>query len=465
VGIGNLGLRLLLAIHQAAGSPTRSSAAELPARTAATEELADPDSLRTRFQDLLTLAASSDPREVGPVLDTARGLATAIARTWGDSFPLETVGRFVSWSPAQRAGKLMADNLRRAGNEALSREGPEAALVLWRRSVAQATAAGDSAGIAAGLGNIGAGWYSASELDSAAAYLERSKSMALAIGDDRTVGNALGSLANVAKSRGRFREAQRLFTKASQIRARVGDPRGLAADLNNLGLVTEATGQLDSATSLYRRALALNRRHHRDGPAAANLVNLGNLASSRGDYAEAGELYQAALTIRRRRGERPEQATVLYDLGQLATRRGDYPAGVAHLRESLALYEATGLTDGAVAARTVLSNLYQVMGQVQEAVTELELARQSAESAGLSPQTRAEIALTSGDLAVTLNDPAAAERHYVAAAQLYGTLGDLEGESAAAQGLGVLLLRRNQPGAARARFEQALRERMKRGEA
>ena len=52
----------------------------------------------------------------------------------------------------------------------MSREGPEAAIALWRLSLSQAEAAGDTAGMAASLGNIGAGWYSASALDSAVVY-------------------------------------------------------------------------------------------------------------------------------------------------------------------------------------------------------------------------------------------------------------------------------------------------------
>lgn len=460
-----LGAQILLLLAQASGAGALSNLPSGPPQgPVASESTRDPDSARTRIQRLLASAATSDASRAAGALDSAGRLAEALRREWGDAFPSKVVERFTAWSLPRRQGKVRADSLRLAGNEAFAREGPLAAIGVWRRSVAEAEAAGDSAGIAAGWGNLGSGWLAASNTDSAGVYLRKSRRLALAIEDYRTTGNAMASLANVARSLGRLQEAHTLYRQASEYRARVGDTRGRAADLNNLGLIAEALGELDSAAARYREALSLNQDAARDGPAAANLVNLGNLASVRGAYREAAQSYQAAIRIRRARNERPEQATALYDLGLLEVRRGDFPAAQRDLRESLELYQASGLADGAVAARIALSNVCMAMGQVHEAVQELRSAEQLASGDGVEPGTRAELALVAAEMGLALSNLPEAGRRFSDAARLYGELGDVPGQAAAAEGHGALLLSQARPVEARAHLARAIALRTRHGD-
>src|SRR6185295_5770085 len=118
-------------------------------------------------------------------LDGAGRIAAAYAVAWRDSFLVREVVRFAAWPVARRSAKLAVDSLRRAGIKAFGSEGPHAAVVLWQRALRRATTNGDSAGMAALLGNIGAGLLEDGELDSATAYLERARGVAVAIGDLR----------------------------------------------------------------------------------------------------------------------------------------------------------------------------------------------------------------------------------------------------------------------------------------
>src|SRR5213079_1083853 len=93
----------------------------------------------------------------GNDLTAAGQLAAAYAVAWRDSFLVREVARFVAWPSARRVAKVAVDSLRRAGIKAFGADGPRAAVVLWRRALARATANGDSAGMAALLGNIGSG--------------------------------------------------------------------------------------------------------------------------------------------------------------------------------------------------------------------------------------------------------------------------------------------------------------------
>jgi len=138
---------------------------------------AQPDDVRDALRQLLALSAGSDDT-TSLSLVAADRLASAYAVAWRDSFLLRQVSRFRLLPPNRRRAKVAVDSLRRAGNDALGQSGIEAALRLWRLSVRQALAIGDTVGVAAGLGNIGGGFYERHELDSAAANWARSAELA-----------------------------------------------------------------------------------------------------------------------------------------------------------------------------------------------------------------------------------------------------------------------------------------------
>ena len=214
------------------------------------------------------------------LLSSAHGLAREYSAQWGDSFLEQRVMHFERASRADRLRMAASDSLWRGGRAAIGREGVPAALELWRESLRHARAADDSAGIAVATGAIGAGWYSAGELDSAARWLGEAQRLAAAAGDYRTLGNALGNLASVSKDRGDLAKAARRYREAMAIRPRSGDTRGLAADLNNLGLVAWSLGDLAEARHAFQGALALNSVPGRERHAALNHTNLGDLTAS-----------------------------------------------------------------------------------------------------------------------------------------------------------------------------------------
>src|SRR6185436_2021769 len=89
----------------------------------------------------------------------AERLADAYAVAWHDSFLVRQVARFRGLSVDDRRTNTRVDSLRRAGNTVLGTDGLDPAMRLWRESLRHAELTADSAGIAAALGNIGAGFY------------------------------------------------------------------------------------------------------------------------------------------------------------------------------------------------------------------------------------------------------------------------------------------------------------------
>ncbi|HYC30887.1 MAG TPA: CHAT domain-containing protein, partial [Gemmatimonadales bacterium] len=376
---------------------------------------------------------------------------------WRDSFLLRQVDGFAAWPPARRESRLVADSLRREGNAAYGRDGPAAASAIWSRGLAVAARAGDTAAMAALLGNLGASALARGRLDSAEATLERAAALALAAGDRRTEANAVTALAGVSQDRGDLAAAHEGYSRALALHERIGDARGAAADHNNLGLVAQAGEDLGAARRHFETALAMNRADGRDGPAATNLVNLAALASLAGEFARARAFYQEALGIWRTLDLEAEQASALHGLGQLEMRRGDYRAADTVLVEAREIYRRSGHVTEQVEVRRALASTRSATGDLQGALLALREAERLADSAGALPRARAGVALVHADVAAQLNDFAAAERLYRRAAGWYREARLPAAEAEAQQGLAALMLQRRDAPAAETLLRSALR--------
>ena len=397
-------------------------------------------------------------------LVVAGKISAAYAIAWSDSFLVREVASFAAWPPERQAGKVWVDSVRRVGITVYGRDGAMAAVAVWRRALTRAVAIGDTAAIASVLGNIGAAFSTAQQLDSAESYLERARTLAEAIGDVRVAANAIGTLASVRADRGDMVGARDEYARALALRVRIGDTRGMAADYNNLGLLAETAGDVAEARRQFEAALALNRRDGRDDIAATNLVNLAGLASLDGDFARAASMYHNALATWRAREQWAEAADALQGLGQLDLRRGDYPAARAALGEALAIYDRTGPLQSALATRRALAGALAGQGELQGAVDQLRRAQRLADSARVAPGVRAGIALARADLAVQLNTLAEAERLYARAELLFRQAGESEGTAAAQHGRGTLLVEKGDFTRAQTLLDGALRSQLASGE-
>jgi CHAT domain-containing protein len=397
-------------------------------------------------------------------LDAAGRIAAAYALAWRDSFLVREVARFTGWPAPRRSAKLAVDSMRRAGIKTFGGDGPHAAVVLWQRALTRATTNHDSAGMAALLGNVGAGLLEEGHIDSATMYLERARALAGSIGDLRVEANAVGALAGSHEERGDLAAARDDYARALVLRARIGDTRGTAADHNNLGLLAQRLGDLEEARRQFDSALAINRRDGRDEVAATNLVNLAGLASLEGDFSRAGALYRDALATWRAHEAWADAAVALHGLGQLGLRRGDYPAARLALREALSIYARTGPVGEELSVRRDLAGALAAAGDLQGARDELTRAQLRADSTRAPPAARAGIALARADLAVQLNTLAEAQRLYARAEALYRLGAEPGGEAEAQEGRATLLLARDDAVHAQPLLEAVLRTQLGAGQ-
>ncbi len=399
-----------------------------------------PDRARDSIRTWLTASIAATPRGTDALLARADRLGVDYLRVWGDSFPLRDVRRFAGLPAEDQARRVRADSLRRSGNAAFGREGFAAAARDWWASHALAAAIADTAVMASALGNLGAGFYRESRLDSAAWYFTRARRLAAIAGDRRTELNALGGLGSVSKDLGEYEAAAAQYREALFLRRQIGDYRGIAADADNLGLVAAATGDAPEARRRYLEALITAREHGFDDAAATALLNLGALASREGDDRAAKQRYTEALALYRRLDARADEALVLRNLGLLDAGRGDLPAAAARYQEALTILEQTGPVEILVGTRIDLSQVFASMGSLGRADRELRAAEVSAREGGLSPATQGRLQLARGDLALEFNRVAPARGFYEVALLQLREAKDPSGEAAALASLGELSL-------------------------
>ncbi len=399
-----------------------------------------PDRLRDAFRTALARAARAAPAVQVAHLRTAQRLAQANQVAWNDDFLLRELTRFTRWSPAQRATKLWVDSVRLAGVGVYGRNGPAAAIAVWRQSLARASTIPDSAGIGAALGNIGAAMAREGQVDAATVQLKQAERVAALTGDIRALANAISELGGLSEATGDLAAARDAYARAVVLRRRVGDARGLAADHNNIASVLRATGDIDGARRQLEAALALNRRDRRPTAAATNLVNLAALAADAGAFGRGDADYREALTIWREHGDTAEAASALSGLGELSLRRGDYPAAIRHFTDAAAILDRTGPLGDALAARHGRASAFAAQGLLQRAIDELGDAQRRGDSLQVAIPLRAGTALARADLAMRMNQHAVAKGLYQSASTLFTRVGQQAGVGAARHGLGLVQL-------------------------
>lgn len=406
-----------------------------------------PDAARAVFGDYLQQSAVAE----------AERLARAYFTAWTDPFLMQEARRFERWSVPDRRIKLTADSLRLAGNEAYGYDGVPAALTLWRESLSYSERLPDQSGAAKSLGNIGAGFYTMGELDSARVHLTQAYELAITAGDLRTAAGALTNLANIAYELGDMAGAADRYAEASDLLARTGSYRFQSASQHNLALVSMSLGDLRGARIALEESIRLSRLHGFPDDEAEGLASLADIARAEGAYREAAELLDRALDLGRETGNQGVMAGAWHSLGVLWTARGDYRRAETFLELALESYARLGRLPDMVDARQDLARTLTAAGDLRGGLRQVQAATRQADSLGLGARRTADLVLTAADINLALNEYPLALAQFAQAQTSYRAADDVAGQAAALEGLGYLSLIRGDAAEARDALSQALR--------
>lgn len=252
-------------------------------------------------------------------------LALEVAST--DGAPLEVRAEH-AYRAAEPSTAILL--LERAGDQALERGDPFAAMQAFRRglevarreSIEGGDAALDDAVVSLSR-KLGEALDRAGDHAGADGVLREAMEFVRPSSKER--GRMLLQLGRVAVHRDRVREAARLFGQAIDIAARMGDTRFEAEAHFELGRLRSAASELEAASNALDRALEGFGRLEAGADAALAQAALAaaDTASLRGDLASASEHLLVALGRARALGSRALLARVTAARGRLLQRSGD----------------------------------------------------------------------------------------------------------------------------------------------
>ena len=235
----------------------------------------------------LDWTAGSGDRSVG------LRLAAALGRFWYvRGYLSEGLDRLLQ--AADRAGdgdpQTRARALRAASAIGLLRGDYAQAYDLAQRALDLYQRAGDAAGVARCLSNLGAILHAQNRLDEAAATLDECIATCEELEDDRLTAMARNNRGDVALSRGDLEVAAVQFAQSLELLRSLGDVANVARALYNLGAVSLEHGQLEEAGALLLEALELSREIADDEDTAWCLIALAAVAAARGRDEAGGRL-------------------------------------------------------------------------------------------------------------------------------------------------------------------------------
>ena len=456
--------------------------------------LAEPARGRYRLHDLLAeharaLAFAGDPADAGAaagrLLDYYLHTAAAAGQhieTWitapsrplpGDRTaftpPLSTSGQAWAWLDAERPNLHAAAGYAAASGRpghaiaipaAISgflyaRGHRDQSAALLQAALATARQAGDRAGQAGALNELGLLQEVTGDYPAAAASHRQALELYRGLGDQLGQASALDSLGRVERETGDYAAAAASNQQALDLFRDLGHRVGQALAILNLGEVQRQTADYPAAAASNQQALDLFRDlGHRMGQAYA-FLDLGSVQLLTGDYPAATASYQQALELFRDLGDRQGQASAILNLGIVQWRTGDYPAAAASHQRALDLFRGLGHRQGQANATTNLGIVQLQTGDYPAAAASLTEALGMLRDIG-HRHGQAEVLNYLGEVLARSGDGRQARDHYARALAIAREISVPLEEARALEGLGHCLLRDGDPGDAAAHWQQAL---------
>ena len=415
--------------------------------------LTEPAHGRYRLHDLLreharALAGAGDPGDAGAaagrLLDYYLHTAAAAGRHIATRHT--PVGRAPPGEPPAAAPRLST-----AGQASAWLDAERANLDAAAGYAAASGRPGPAIAIPAAIGGF---LFARGHWDQSAALHRAALATARQAGDRAGQAGALNELGILQRATGAHQAATASHQQALELYRGLGDRLGQASALDNLGRVERETGDYPAAAS-HQQALALYRDLDHPAGQALAITNLGTAQGRTGDYPAAAASHQQALTIFRDIGHRLGQAISTGNLGVVQIWTGDYPAAAASLTEALGMYRDLGDRLGQANA---LCNL----GEVQTQTGDYPAAAASQEQAlGIFRDLgdRRGQAISTGNLGTLQSrtgDYPAAAASLTQTLGIYAELGDRGGQAGVLNDLGEMLSRSGDGQQARDHHARAL---------
>jgi tetratricopeptide (TPR) repeat protein len=256
------------------------------------------------------------------------------------------------------------------------------AIEFYQKALAIMERVGDSLGKSSALHNMAQIFVERGELDRAMQLYQQSLALKEQIGDLQGKSATLHQMAGIFVARGDLDRAMQLYQESLGTYERIGDLYSFALTLNNLGMMYRAKGNLETAYENISRSHEILGKL---GVPQANSVlsvqaeigyELGKLLVDQGRWYDALRLFEKSLTVRRQNDDLNARADTIYQIARVHHLMGNLDKARIHYRDALRLYQHIQNLQGVAACETGLGRLMIQMGFLDDAVRELDSAKQ-----------------------------------------------------------------------------------------
>lgn len=268
---------------------------------------------------------------------------------------------------AASSGSDRIDPLVKLGRLVLSTD-PARTMELASTALAEAEAAGDSAGVGRALALRSVQQYFGGEFEAALAGYQRGLDASMAAGDSYTQALILNDMGTLEKKLGDLDEALELFERGLSVARAAADSSQIANSMNNMGIVHDSRGEWDRAMELFEESAGIKERLGDLNGLTYNLDNMGMVSSRQGRYDQAEAYFLRAAEIRRDLGDERGYGIVLNNIGEMYLLKGDHERALPYFERALQIAQSTSYADFEQYIHGKISEVHAARGDHQAAL-------------------------------------------------------------------------------------------------
>jgi CHAT domain-containing protein/Tfp pilus assembly protein PilF len=314
--------------------------------------------------------------------------------------------------------------------------------------------------------NIGFVHHSQGNYEQALEYYHKSLKIFEALENRERIANALNSIGAVQLTQGNYAQALERYQKSLAIYEASGNKEGGAIAQHNIGDLHVRQGNYAQALEYFQKSLTIFEASGNQAFIARALISIGLVHHSQGNYAQSLDCFKRSLTIFGTLGNQAGIARSLNSIGLVHESQGAHAQALESLQKSLALEEAMGNKEGIATALINIGAIYFAQGDYAQALERYQKSLTVSKYSGVKSNV-AETLTAIGQTHRALNQLTLARQSFEEAIDVIETLRIqvaggaqerqrfFEDKLASYQGMVVLLVAENQPGAALGYAERA----------
>lgn len=258
---------------------------------------------------------------------------------------------------------------------------PDSAILLGQQCAKLAEKRGDQSALQFALNNIGLGYMTKANFDSALYFSLEALKISRAIKQNKGIMSAYNNIGSIYCMKGEYDEAIKNFLLSLRISESIGDFGNAASSYNNMALVYRNLNNTTQAEAYFRKAygLYIKANDKRNVISAAMNIGLVNIDRNKLDTAE--KYFNGVLTNSDAVGDLLLLGTAYGNLGYIYYRKNEYKKSENFYEKALSIYQEVDNKANVALTHIAFAQLFIKQGNGikarENAVKSLEIAEES----------------------------------------------------------------------------------------